>query len=185
MGTLKIGAALLLSLCSSWAMATAIQVGQVLPQVSIQEGGELVLSGADVTYQHWKSDQLSGKVYVVQHIAGRGSAKEMNAPLIERIKAAKLQPDQYQTVTLVNTDDAIWGTSGIVKGKLEGSKKEFPWSMMVLDKEGAALNQWQLEKQSSAIIVLDKNRQVRWMKEGVLNEDEQNQVMQLVTQLLK
>lgn len=185
MGTLKLGTALLLSLCSSWVMAAAIQVGQTLPAVEIQQGGELVLTGTEVKYQPWQTEQLTRKVYVIQHIAGRSSAKELNAPLIERIKAAKLPEAQYQTITLVNTDDAIWGTSGIVKGKLESSKKEFPWSMMVLDQAGTALAEWQLEKKNSAIIVLDQQRQVRWMKEGALNDDEQNQVMQLVTQLLK
>lgn len=38
------------------------------------------------SYQEWKSQQLPGKVRTVQHIAGRSSAKELNAPLIEAIK---------------------------------------------------------------------------------------------------
>ncbi|MEA7581130.1 alpha-amylase family glycosyl hydrolase, partial [Salmonella enterica subsp. enterica serovar Anatum] len=42
---------------------------------------------------------------VLLHIAGRTSAKEKNATLIEAIKSAKLPHDRYQTTTIVNTDD--------------------------------------------------------------------------------
>ena len=39
------------------------------------------------------------------------------------IKAAKLPHDKYQTVTIINSNDAIWGTSGFVKSSAEDSKK--------------------------------------------------------------
>jgi len=166
--------------------ATAsVVTGAALPAVSIQSSGELVLSGDSIGYSPWRSQQLTGKVYVIQHIAGRSSAKALNAPLIERIKAANLPQAHYQTVTIVNTDDAIWGTGGIVKGKLESSKEEFPWSMMVLDKDGVARSAWDLDEGSSAIIVVDGDNRVRWMKDGVLNEQEQQSVMDLVQELLQ
>lgn len=156
-----------------------------LPTVSIQKGGELQLQNEAIRYSPWQSQQLTGKVYVIQHIAGRSSSKALNAPLIERIKAAQLPKEQYQTVTVVNTDDAIWGTGGIVKGKLEDSKEEFPWSMMVLDENGVARSAWNLEEDSSAIIVVDAQNRVRWMKDGPLNEQEQQDVMALIQRLLQ
>ncbi|MFG1488595.1 YtfJ family protein [Oceanospirillum sp. HFRX-1_2] len=163
----------------------AVTPDATLPTVNVVKGGELVLQSGDIHYTPWQSEQLTGKVYVVQHIAGRSSAKELNAPLIDRIKAAELPKDRYQTVTVVNTDDAIWGTGGIVKGKLESSKEEFPWSMMVLDEEGAARSAWDLQEESSAIIVVDAQNRVRWMKEGALNNQEQQEVMDLIQTLLK
>lgn len=163
----------------------AVTPDATLPTVNVVNGGELVLQSGDIHYTPWQSEQLTGKVYVVQHIAGRSSAKELNAPLIDRIKAAELPKDRYQTVTVVNTDDAIWGTGGIVKGKLESSKEEFPWSMMVLDEEGAARSAWDLQEESSAIIVVDAQNRVRWMKEGALNNQEQQEVMDLIQTLLK
>lgn len=169
----------------SFQVTAAVNVDHPLPMVSIQKGGELVISGKKIKYQNWQSGQLTGKVYMIQHMAGRSSAKALNEPMIDRIKAAKFDRNMYQTVTVVNTDDAIWGTGGIVKGKLEDSKQEFPWSMMVLDKDGVAKSQWQLEKKSSAIIVVDKANQVRWVKDGELNQQEQLQVMQLLKQLIQ
>lgn len=46
--------------------------------------------------------------------------------MIEAIKKARLPHDSYQTVTIINSNDAIWGTSGFVKSSAEDSKKEFP-----------------------------------------------------------
>ncbi len=163
----------------------SVTTDATLPSVSVMEGGELVLQSGDIHYTPWQSQQLTGKVYVVQHIAGRTSAKELNAPLIDRIKAAELPKDRYQTVTVVNTDDAIWGTGGIVKGKLESSKEEFPWSMMVLDEEGVARSVWNLKQESSTIMVVDAENRVRWMKDGALNAQEQQEVMDLIQALLK
>lgn len=177
-------ALLTLTLSLSWQSHASVTPDAPLPTVNVQNGGELVLNAGDIEYRSWQSGQLTGKVYVIQHIAGRSAAKEMNAPLIDRIKAADLPEAHYQTVTVVNTDDAIWGTGGIVKGKLENSKKEFPWSMMVLDEEGAARSAWNLEEDSSAIIVVDQENQVRWMKDGVLSDAEQQEVMTLIQSLL-
>ncbi len=176
------------ALCASIALFSSqasaqISVDQALPKVSIEKDGELMLKDSKVQYQSWNSDQLTGKVYLIQHMAGRSSAKEINDPLIERIKMAGFDREKYSTVTVVNTDDAIWGTSGFVSSKLEGNKEKYPWSIMVLDKEGVARDIWQLEKKSSAIIVLDQNQQVRWFKDGKLSEQEQRQVMQLLEQL--
>lgn len=178
-------ALLALMLGLSWQSHASVTPDAPLPTVKVQDGGELVLKAGDIEYRPWQSQQLTGKVYVIQHIAGRSSAKELNAPLIDRIKAAELPKDRYQTVTVVNTDDAIWGTGGIVKGKLENSKEEFPWSMMVLDEEGVARSVWNLQEESSAIIVVDGENRVRWMKDGALNDQEQQEVMTLIQGLLQ
>jgi YtfJ family uncharacterized protein len=97
-----------------------------------------------------------GKVRVVQHIAGRSSAKEKNANLIEAIKAAGFPHDRYQTTTIVNTDDAIPGTGMFVRNSIESNKKLFPWSQFIVDSNGLVRKAWQLDEKSSAIVVLDK-----------------------------
>ncbi len=45
--------------------------------VYIREGGELLLNSDDeIHYQKWNSTQLTGKVRIIQYIAGRKSAKK-------------------------------------------------------------------------------------------------------------
>lgn len=161
-------------------MAHNIEPGKPLPEVSVDYHGELQLDGDKLTYQPWDQSQLPGKVRVVQAIAGRKSAKKMNAPLMSAITAAQFPPESYQTTSIINQDDVIWGTGSFVKSSAQESKKEFPWSSIVLDKEGYVARAWQLAEKSSAILVLDKQGQVLFVKEGALAQTEIDQVLQLV-----
>ncbi|MDF4912609.1 YtfJ family protein, partial [Vibrio parahaemolyticus] len=135
-------------------------------------------------FQPWNSAQMPGKVRVIQAIAGRSSAKEMNAPLMTAITAAHLPQEQYQTTSIINQDDAMWGTGSFVKSSAQDSKKEFPWSSIVLDQNGKVAKSWDLQPESSAIIVQDKAGKVLFVKEGALSEPEIEQVLGLVKQSL-
>jgi len=90
-------ACLLLPLMAS---AHNIEKGQRVPPVGIADRGELILDNDKFSYKPWNSAQLAGKVRVVQHIAGRTSAKEKNATLVEAIKTGKFPHDRYQTTTI-------------------------------------------------------------------------------------
>ncbi|MCS3457387.1 YtfJ family protein [Aeromonas rivuli] len=171
---------LTLALLPTLALAHNLKEATPVPLVQIAEQGELLVSGQDIVYRPWQSKQLAGKVFLIQHIAGRSSAKELNAPMIEAIKKARLPHDSYQTVTIINSNDAIWGTSGFVKSSAEDSKKEFPWSAMVLDSKGMARNAWELTPESSAIVLLDKEGKVLFAKDGQLTANEITTVMELI-----
>lgn len=159
--------------------------GKRVPAVGINDKGELLLKQDEFSYQNWNSARLAGKVRVIQHIAGRSSAKEMNAGLIEAIKAAQLPHDHYQTTTIVNTDDALPGTGMFVRSSIESNKKQYPWSQFIVDSDGLAKKAWQLKSGGSAIVVLDKQGNVRYVKDGALSQQEIQQVMALLKQLLK
>jgi YtfJ family uncharacterized protein len=159
--------------------------GQRVAPVGITDRGELVLNQDKFSYKNWNSSQLIGKVRVVQHIAGRASAKEMNASLIEAIKQARLPKDRYQTTTIVNTDDAIPGTGMFVRSSIEGSKKQYPWSQFVVDDQGRVQQAWKLEPGGSAIVVLDSDGRVHYVKDGALSAQEVQQVVALLHQLVK
>ncbi len=167
------------------ASAHQFETGQRVPPIGITDRGGLVLDKDQFSYKTWNSAQLVGKVRVLQHIAGRTSAKEKNATLIEAIKAAKLPHDRYQTTTIVNTDDAIPGSGMFVRSSLESNKKLYPWSQFIVDSNGVARGAWQLDEESSAVVVLDKDGRVQWAKDGALTQEEVQQVMDLLQKLLK
>ncbi|WP_407289700.1 YtfJ family protein [Raoultella planticola] len=158
--------------------------GQRVAPVGIADRGELILDNDKFSYKNWNSSQLAGKVRVVQHIAGRTSAKEKNATLIEAIKAAKFPHDRYQTTSIVNTDDAIPGSGMFVRSSIESNKQLYPWSQFIVDSNGLARKAWQLQEESSAIVVLDKDGRVQWAKDGALTQDEVQQVVALLHKLL-
>ncbi|MCG7782257.1 YtfJ family protein [Lelliottia amnigena] len=174
-------ACLLLPLMAS---AHNIENGQRVPAVGITDRGELILDNDKFSYKAWNSAQLPGKVRVVQHLAGRSSAKEKNASMIEAIKSANLPHDRYQTTTIVNTDDAIPGSGMFVRSSLESNKKLYPWSQIIVDSNGVTRKAWQLEEESSAVVVLDKEGRVQWAKDGALTQEEVQQVIALLHKLL-
>lgn len=55
---------------------------------------------------------------------------------------------------------------------------------MVLDEAGNVANAWDLQAESSAIIVQDKQGKVLFVKEGVLTEDEIQTVLGIIKQSL-
>lgn len=159
--------------------------GQRVAPIGISDKGELNYQQDEFHYRPWNSAQLSGKVRVIQHIAGRSSAKEENAALVEAVKQAHLPQDRYQTTTIINTDDAIPGTGMFVRSSIESNKKQYPWSQFIVDSNGVAKKAWQLEDGGSAIVVLDKTGRVRFAKDGALTQEEVQQVIALLHQLLK
>lgn len=170
-----------LLLSSFGVLADSIKLNQPLPHIQITDKGELMINQKNnFNYQNWNSDQLLGKTHTIQHIAGRSSAKELNAPLIDAIKTAKFAPEHYQTTTIVNTDEAIFGTARFVRSSLEDSKKEFPYSQFIVDSQGQAKTAWQLADKTSAILVINKLGQVIWFKQGALTPDEVNNVIGLI-----
>lgn len=166
------------------APAHNLQQNQRVSPVGINDRGELLLDNNKFSYKNWNSAQLPGKVRVVLHMAGRSSAKEQNAAVIEAIKEAKFPHDTYQTTTIVNTDDAIPGSGMFVRSNLESNKKQFPWSQIIVDGNGTVRGAWQLEGKSSAVIVLDKEGRVQFAKDGALTQDEVQQVISLLRTLL-
>jgi YtfJ family uncharacterized protein len=177
-------AALSLSLCSFASQAVVFSFGEKAPTVAVADKGELFVDGDKITYKSWDSEQMLGKTRVLHIIAGRKSAKALNAPLMDAITEAKFPEDKYQTTTIVNQDDAMWGTGSFVKSSLEDSKRESFWSSMVLDADGNVAKAWELQKENSFIAVQDATGTILWMKEGALDESEIAQVMALVSENL-
>lgn len=177
-------AALALGLLPLAGQAHDFVAGQRVAPVGVADRGEVLWQQEAFRYQQWNSAQLTGKVRVVLHIAGRLSAKEMNRAVIEAIQQANLPHDRYQTTTIVNTDDAIPGSGIFVRNSIEASKKVSPWSQFVIDDRGAAQRAWQLRQGGSAVVVLDADGRTRFAKDGALTPAEVQQVMSLLQQLL-
>ncbi|WP_299687472.1 YtfJ family protein [uncultured Vibrio sp.] len=163
-----------------FANAHNLSLGSTVPAVDISSYGEIVLNDNKTEYQAWTTNDLLGKVRVIQAIAGRSKAKALNAPLMTAITASDFSEDSYQTTTIINQNDAVWGTGSFVKSSAESSKEEFPWSSMVLDENGAVASSWDLKEKSSAIIVQDKQGKILFVQEGELTESEINQVIELI-----
>lgn len=158
--------------------------GQHVAAVEIRDRGELVLNNNDIDYRAWSSAKLEGKVRIVQYIAGRRSAKKKNSLMIKAVKAAHFPAERFQPTTIVNTDDEFPGTGLFVVGKVEKNQRRYPWAQFIIDSDGLGRKAWQLNENSSTIVVLDREGRVQWAKDGALTPSEVFQVISLLQHLL-
>ena len=163
----------------------AVTVGASLPIVTIDNKGELTLSGDKVTYRPWTSESLTGKVYLLQYMAGRMAASKLNEPLTDTIDALDLPAEYFQSSNIINLNDALFGTSGFVNSELKKNKKAYPDASIIADKKGSGAKQWQLQAKSSAIFVISPMGKVLYFKDGPLTAEEIDQVITMVKQQIE
>lgn len=177
------------------AVFAGLQVGKKLPDVAVQAGGilvprckvvngRMVLEQKELTRRPWHSKETEGRIETVYHLAARMGIDDLNKPFIDALIAAKLPeftPDgAYKTTTVLNLDDALWGTTGLGRSRLEGSQRDFPHAFHVLDEKGVARAAWDLKSKSSAVIVLDRDGTVLFFKEGKLNAEEISRALGII-----
>ncbi|WP_233709083.1 YtfJ family protein [Helicobacter baculiformis] len=177
----KVFGSLLLAL--SMAHGVNFTLNQSLPNVVVQDKGELILNGDSIQYKVWASKNLPGKVRILQHIAGRKSVKAKNQPLMDKIVAEHFDENKYQTTNIINVDDAIMGTGLFVRGETKKAKRQHPNSQVVMDNEGVVQKAWDLKKQESLVVVLDKAGKVRFMHEGKLSDAQMQEIIDLAKKL--
>ena len=102
---------------------------------------------------------------------------------MEMIKAQHFDASKYQTTTIINAEDAIFGTGPFVKSSAEKGKKNNPHSQVILDQTGLVKNVWGLQPKESLIVVLNKSGKVQFVHEGKLSEQQTNQVIELIKKL--
>jgi len=172
------------TLTAALALAGNPAPGGRLQDLSITDRGELVLNGGDVDFRPWQYPQAPGKVHVLQYMAATRSASEVNKPFTDRMKTELPQNGEILSSTILNLDEAMWGTAGLVVNELKSNKKAFPRAVLVVDEEGAGLRRWQLQEDSSAIIVTDPQGVVRFFKQGAMSEDEIDSTLAMIRQYI-
>lgn len=180
-------AILLFLLCLSlpaFSNGTNITVGKKLTSLSVDNKGEILLTADKISYQAWHTDSMSGKVQVFQYLAARMGIDEINKPFTDALESQMFAPDKFAVTTLINVDDALWGTSALINGELKKNKKKHPAAVMVADQEGLGLKQWGLKKKGAAVAVIDKTGTVLFFKEGALSDEEIKANLALIKQHL-
>lgn len=176
-----------------------VQVGRKLPEVTIQEGGLLVprckvvdgrmiLESKEISRRPWNSKEGEGRVRTIYHLAARMGVDDLNKPFIDALIAAKLPeyaPEgAYKTITVLNLSDALWGTTGLGRSRLEGSQRKFPHAIHVMDEKGLARAAWELQPKTSTVVVLDRDGTVLFFKEGKLSPEEIVQAVGIIKERL-
>ncbi len=164
--------------------AATIQVGEQLSPLRITEPGECVMRDGEAVFQPWASSDLLGRVHVIEYLAARAGIDKVQRPLYTAIEAAQLPPEHFAVAKLVNADDALFGTSGLVAPEVRKSKQQLPQEILVVDANGAGRKLWALQPKSSAVAIVDARGTVLFFKEGALTGAEVEQALALIRQNL-
>ena len=148
------------------------EAGKELPPVTIEDGGSIEIAGDDLVFQPWSSDSLRGRPVYLQHMAARAGIDEINKSLDNAVEALDYSAEQLVSVAIANKDDATWGTGLFVASQLKKNKLRYPDTVIVADNAGAALEQWQLQPENAAVILLSAEGQVLFFREGALSAAE-------------
>jgi YtfJ family uncharacterized protein len=172
-------AVLHLAVCTP-AQSANIAIGAQLPEISIQNKGELVRQDGAFIYTPWNTSLLLGKVQVVHYLAARLTASKLHEPFTDALRTAAFPAEKYESTSLINVNDALWGTAGFVESELKTNKIKFPHERLVSDVEGIGLKQWELRRGNSVIVILDKSGKVIFLTENALSPNQIADVLALI-----
>ena len=173
-----------LLLFANFLQAGQPSVGSTLPELSVADKGELILSGDKFSYQAWHSVTQPGEVHVLQYFAGTKSAKKIFEPFTDKLQIEF--PDRgYHVTTIINLDAAMWGTGGFVVSEAKSSKKEYPLSTMVLDEEGSGVDAWGLGETGAVLVVMDKQGSVIFVSHTALTDEDMASTLALMKEQMK
>jgi uncharacterized protein len=160
--------------------AAGPQPGNSLPLLTIEDRGELVLESNEIHYQPWSSERSPGTVHIVQYLAGTRSASGVFRPFTDELKNTFTFTD-YHVTTIINLDDALWGTGGLVVSEVESNKRQYPLATMVLDESGIGRKSWGLTKKGAAVFILDKEGTVLHLLEDTMSDQQLQHMLELVS----
>ena len=176
--------AVVLLLFAAATTAQSPQVASPVPPLTIDDRGELLLAGDNFDYAPWSSDRNPQKVHIVQYFGATRSDSKLFEPLTDRLTET-FSRDQYHVTTIINLDAAMWGTSGLVVSEVQGSKREFPDSTMVLDEEGQGVKQWQLGDKGVGLMIVDAKGVVQYFTQQAMDEAGLEQSLKLVSEQIE
>lgn len=161
------------------ATAAGPDVGDTLDRVTIDDCGEMGLDGARVTYRPWSAQ---GRPALVNFMAARVGLSEMNEPVVRKLLGARPELAPL-TVTLLDTQDAMWGTQTLVMATIERRKRHDPRVRMVLDCTGEVGDQWQLPEATAVLLLLDAEGEVRFVNVGETSDERMSELLAAVDSL--
>ncbi|MCF6245093.1 MAG: YtfJ family protein [Sulfurovum sp.] len=164
-------------LFSSMAMLHAVNVGEKLPNVTLEKD-----NGGNNLGQAWHSSSLKGKVHVLLYMDPDKRKEAM--PFLDILNSKHYDKQKYSTVAIVNLA-ATWMPDAVLETMLSKKQQELNNTEFIFDKTKYLLKKWNLKDDASNIIVCDKKGKILYLKSGKLSSAEVDKVMQIITANIK
>ncbi len=160
-------------LLSVWpASARALELGQVPPRVELQ--GEL---GGRLDGTLWRSDELKGKVHVLFYVDP--DEKDTNNEASEALDRQKFPAEKFQSVAVINMA-ATWMPNFAISLSIEEKQKRYPRTLYIRDYKRVLVRAWQIADDSSNVLAFDKEGRLIFRKDGRLDTEEIQRLIQAI-----
>jgi YtfJ family uncharacterized protein len=159
-----------------------LEMGQSLPPLDIEVGGEVALSDNDIVRRPWssKSFENKGKVQLVQYVAANRGVARQNKAFNDTLIEKHYSSEQLDTTVIVHMADTMALVKGIVANRVAKNKVKHQSINFVIDDNGVGLQSWGMKNKSYAVIVLDANGKVLFAKDGPLSRIEIESTIKLL-----
>jgi YtfJ family uncharacterized protein len=153
----------------AWA---GLEIGQAPPMVELKDslGGRL-----DDT--PWSSNELRGKVHVIFYVDP--DEKGLNNETSEALKAADFPREKFQSYGIINMD-ATWLPNFAISSSLKEKQKQYPTTIYVRDYKKVLVKKWGIADDTSDVLAFDKEGRLIFRKDGRLNKDDIETLLQAV-----
>lgn len=157
----------------SFSALSALEVNETADNVTLMSASDERVSIPD----------LGAKVVTIFYTDP--DVSDQNDPFADLLKKEKLPKEYYNGIGVANLKDTWkpnWIIQAIVKRKIDKYK-----STILLDPEHLLRSAWKLGDcdEKSIVIVIGKDKKVRYIKKGFLNEKEQRDTLALIKQLIE
>ena len=137
----------------------AISLNTVPKEIVLQnDTGGLIKDGSA-----WSSLMIKDKVSILFYIDP--DEKDTNSHFTNILKQQHFDLDKFRSIAVINLA-ATWTPDFILKGVLEKKQEEFPNTLYVEDKKSVLVKQWNLNDDSSEILIFNKVGKVIYYNSG-------------------
>lgn len=159
----------------------AVAVGEQLPVMEDLTGLEEIRVNADgVKYVTAQLQGLEGKVLSIYHLAPRVGLDLLHKPFFDELLKQDFPEGRFQGLTIASMDEAVWGTTSLVKTKFEDNAKQKPAVRFMLDEDSRLRDTWNLKKNGAVVILVDAKGKILAVKEGEVKPEEVEPLLALI-----
>jgi len=160
----------------------SLSMGEHLPYLGFDTGGEISVSNNDISMMPWNSKSLekTGKVQLVHYVPANRRVALQNQPFSEAVIERQFSTQRVNKTVIVHMADTMSLLRGLVVTKLADRKSLNQEVRFVIDDDGAGLSRWGIKNKSHAIIILDGNGKLLFVKDGALSEAEIEQTIEMI-----
>lgn len=150
----------------------SLNIGEVPKEIVVENE-----NGGQIDGTAWSSTMIKDKVYVLFYVDP--DEKDTNNAVAEALKGKNYPLESYGTIAIVNLS-ATWLPNFAIESALKKKQESYPNTTYVKDKTKFLVKEWELQDDSSNVLVFNKKGELIYNYAGKLDDGEIQKVLNLI-----